>query len=142
MTSPMLAIREEAIGRTRCPSCGAAPGKQCSALGLALPASKTHDRRMARAWSFILDRNQPYTSPDEKELSMDPGTGALIEADDKTIKEFEKAVGREFVPVTGEKELEAVRAMTLHERQAYAKKVQRRRAQVKAARKMRRKQRK
>lgn len=69
---------------------------------------------------------------------MDIKTGALIEADDESIKQLEEDLNRKLIPVR-KAELDKVRNMTTAERRAYAKRIAKRRKRRKANRKIKRK---
>lgn len=72
---------------------------------------------------------------------MDPNHGTLVEGSDEAIKEIEKGIGRELVPVP-EKDVEQVRKMSLEERKSYARKLRKRKDKRKADRKARKRNRK
>ena len=78
---------------------------------------------------------------------MDPKSGAIIDADEKTLKKFEAMFETKLEAIPEDK-LEAVRAMSITERKNFANQLaaerrvtERRRARTKAAKKMRQRQR-
>lgn len=70
---------------------------------------------------------------------MDPNTGRIYEGTPEELKEI-KEQGIPLIPIP-EREIEQVRAMTIDERKAYAKRVLNRRKKAKQARKANRKRR-
>ena len=72
---------------------------------------------------------------------MDPNTGAIIDGDDGAIKQIEQDLKRDLVRIPKE-DVEKVRAMTMSDRKAYAKRVLARRKKNKAAKAAKRKNRK
>jgi len=74
---------------------------------------------------------------------MDPETGHIYEGTEEEIKEVERRIRRDLVPIDQKRlEEDGVRIMLPNERIAYAKKVKARRAKNKAARKAKRRARK
>lgn len=72
---------------------------------------------------------------------MDPNTGAIIDGDDEALKKIEQELKRDLVRIPKE-DVDKVRAMTMQDRRAYAKKVEARRKKTKAAKAAKRKNRK
>ena len=74
---------------------------------------------------------------------MDPNSGHIYEGTEEEIKEVERRIGHELVPIDQKAlEVDGVRHMLPNERIAYINKVVARRSKNKAARKARRKARK
>lgn len=74
---------------------------------------------------------------------MDPNSGHIYEGTEEQLKEVERRIGHDLVPIDQKRlEEDGVRRMLPNERIAYVKRVQKSRAKNKAGRKARRKQRK
>jgi hypothetical protein len=73
--------------------------------------------------------------------AMDPNTGVILEGTEEGIKQMEKDLGRELAPIPKE-EMTKVRAMSMDDRKAYAKRILARRRKNKAAKASKKKNRK